>query len=325
MRRRWGYSERARADGRRSAWPSCPGGGPLRAPASPPTTQQTVELSGIRGARSDALGVRWLADRPPGRPRAGLRAALRTPSCSASGRRRTAIPSSCSSTRSTRSPDHELGWKAVAAGLLGRPQEVKRAAVDVVVAAISDGRFDADRLARRLAWLVANDLGKASRLEQPLRDAGARLARHATAGRACGRRRSPRRARRRRTGSSGRSTAANELAASDGLRAEGRAERAALERIAAEVSASSKLAARRAGSSAARRVSERRQRVTSSPCCAPSRRPAASSPSRLRQRPWPRFRLAVLVAGVPLRLARDLVRLALQPLACDHPSRPLSL
>ena len=149
----------------------------------------------------------------------------------------------------------------MAAGLLGRPQEVKRAAVDVVVAAISDGRFDADALGAGLAWLVANDRGKASRLEQPVRDAGRVSARHATGVAravvsfvaAC--ESTPQ-------GLVGPLTAANELAAATGFRAEGRAERAALERIAAEVSASSKLAARRAGSSArAPRERRGRQRV----------------------------------------------------------------
>ena len=118
---------------------------------------------------------------------------------------------------------------------------MKRAALDVVVAAISDGRFDADALGAGLAWLVANDLGKTSRLEQPVRDAGRVSARHATGVAravvsfvaAC--ESTPQ-------GLVGPLTAANELAAATGFRAEGRAERAALERIAAEVSASSKLA-----------------------------------------------------------------------------------
>ena len=137
-------------------------------------------------------------------------------------------------------PITQLGWQAVAAGLLGRPQEVKRAAVDVVVQSVVDGRFDAELLASGLAWLVSNELGKPSRLEQPLRDAGRVSPLHAAqvartvVGLAAALPATPR-------GLVGPLELASKLSAATGYRVNGGAERAALERIAAEVSASSKL------------------------------------------------------------------------------------
>ena len=48
--------------------------------------------------------------------------------------------------------------------------DLPRAATDLIVAAIEDGRFDAAALGAELAWLVDNDFAKINRLEAPLRD-----------------------------------------------------------------------------------------------------------------------------------------------------------
>jgi hypothetical protein len=137
-------------------------------------------------------------------------------------------------------PITRLGWHAVAAGLLGKPQEVQRAAVDVLVHSVGDGRFEGQALAIALAWLVANDLGKPNRLERPLRDAGRVSSRHAAevvrtiVGFTAALPATPR------------TLApvlelAQELAAASGYRVDGGAERVALERITHEMSKSSKL------------------------------------------------------------------------------------
>jgi hypothetical protein len=137
-------------------------------------------------------------------------------------------------------PITRLGWHAVAAGLLGKPQEVQRAAVDVLVHSVEDGRFDADALAAALGWLVANDLGKPSRLERPLRDAGRVSALHAAhvartiVGFTAELRETPRTL-------AGVLELAQELAAASGYRVDDGAERLALERITRKVSKSSKL------------------------------------------------------------------------------------
>jgi Family of unknown function (DUF6493) len=189
----------------------------------------------------DALGARWAFSVLPGEPEPAYARALRyailsRDSASASGHPEVALEQAVD----PYVPVSDLGWKAVAAGLLGKPQEVKRAAVDVVVASIEDGRFDAAGLGVAVAWLVQNELGKASRLEQPLRDAGRVSRLHAadvsraivafTA--ACSS--TP-------AGLVAPLAAAYELAASANLRFDGGAERVALERIAGEVSSGSKL------------------------------------------------------------------------------------
>jgi Family of unknown function (DUF6493) len=61
-------------------------------------------------------------------------------------------------------------WLTVAACLVGKAPNVTRVAVDLLVASAEDGRFDAERLGKELAWLLDNDLAKANRLDAPLRD-----------------------------------------------------------------------------------------------------------------------------------------------------------
>lgn len=137
-------------------------------------------------------------------------------------------------------PITPLGWHAVAAGLLCKPQEVQRAAVDVLVHSVDDERFDGQALAAALAWLVANDLGKPNRLERPLRDAGRVTPVHAAqvartiVGFTAALRETPRTL-------AGVLALAQDLAAASGYRVDGGPERVALERITREVSKSSKL------------------------------------------------------------------------------------
>jgi hypothetical protein len=72
-------------------------------------------------------------------------------------------------------PDVPLGakaWLAVAGALLAKPPDLQRIGTDVLVASIDDGRFDPDAAGEALAWLAANGVGKASRLAGPLRDIG---------------------------------------------------------------------------------------------------------------------------------------------------------
>jgi hypothetical protein len=69
-------------------------------------------------------------------------------------------------------PVPEVGWRAIAAGLLGKSPDLQRTATDVLVQTISDGRFDADLLGRSLAWLLGAGIGTSSRLGPPLSDAG---------------------------------------------------------------------------------------------------------------------------------------------------------
>jgi hypothetical protein len=64
-----------------------------------------------------------------------------------------------------------LGWTAAGAGLLAKSPDLHRPAVDLVVQTVSDGRFDPDALGSGIAWLLDEGFGTISRLDRPLRDA----------------------------------------------------------------------------------------------------------------------------------------------------------
>jgi hypothetical protein len=63
-------------------------------------------------------------------------------------------------------------WLAVGAALLAKSPDVQRVGTDMLVATISDGRFDPEAAGEALAWLAENGVGKTSRLAVPLRDVG---------------------------------------------------------------------------------------------------------------------------------------------------------
>jgi hypothetical protein len=67
-------------------------------------------------------------------------------------------------------PLWDEAWLAAAACLAAKSPDLPRVAVDLVVASVEDGRFDAVRLGSSLAWLLDNDFAKPNRLEVPLRD-----------------------------------------------------------------------------------------------------------------------------------------------------------
>jgi hypothetical protein len=70
-------------------------------------------------------------------------------------------------------------WLLVALALVAKSADLQRAATDVLVGAISDGRFDPVEAGSALAWLSENGFLKAVRLERPFRDAGRVSALHA--------------------------------------------------------------------------------------------------------------------------------------------------
>jgi len=69
-------------------------------------------------------------------------------------------------------PLGDVAWLAIAGALVAKSPDLRRVATDVLVASIADGRFDADAAGEAIAWLTDEGLAKASRLEAPLRDAG---------------------------------------------------------------------------------------------------------------------------------------------------------
>ena len=137
-------------------------------------------------------------------------------------------------------PLREPAWGMVAAGLLAKAPDVQRLAVDLLVAAIEDERYDAASLGAALARSLDGGLGAITRLTAPLRDVarvsplhGAQVVRgveHALA--------------RLETAPRGLHAVlevAVEAATTTGRRVENERARAALERIAGEASRSSKL------------------------------------------------------------------------------------
>jgi hypothetical protein len=64
----------------------------------------------------------------------------------------------------------DVGWRAIAVGLLAKSPDLQRSATDVVVHSIADGRFDPDLLGRSLAWLLGEGVGTSARVGGPLHD-----------------------------------------------------------------------------------------------------------------------------------------------------------
>ena len=133
-----------------------------------------------------------------------------------------------------------VAWLAAAAALLGRAEDVRRSAADLLVQSLEDGRFDPEGLGAQLGWLLGHGIGKAPRLAVPLRDAGSVSLSHAAAMLATveamlgSMEETPRNLH-------SVLEVALELAAQTGTRITSQAARVTLERVGAEVSRSSKL------------------------------------------------------------------------------------
>jgi hypothetical protein len=78
-------------------------------------------------------------------------------------------------------PLEPVAWLAVAAALLGKSEDVRRPAVDLIIQSVEDGRFDAAELGRAIDWLLQEQLGKLPRLVPALRDVSRVSPAHATA------------------------------------------------------------------------------------------------------------------------------------------------
>ena len=153
-----------------------------RAPDQLLVLQRAVSLAGsgsdeqrtwygpIGWAGVDALGVRWSLTVLPSLPEvafAGAATAAVSERDSASYRHPEVVLEHALDPHMPLGPE---AWLATAACLVAKSPDLPRAATDLIVAAIEDGRFDAAALGAELAWLVDNDFAKINRLEAPLRD-----------------------------------------------------------------------------------------------------------------------------------------------------------
>jgi hypothetical protein len=200
----------------------------------------SIWLDPVAWGAWDALGARWCLTILPTHPEIAFAGAARL-----IVDRLDAAPQLYPDVVLERALDSHLrlegvAWLAVAGGLLSKSPDLQRIATDVLVTSIEDGRFDPDALAGALAWLFASGFAKASRLEAPFRDAGRISNLHAAElvrlGEALLTRltQTPH-------GLQAPLQAVLEHAARTGLSIERPDARSALERIAAEVSRSSKL------------------------------------------------------------------------------------
>jgi hypothetical protein len=126
----------------------------------------------VAWAGFDRLGSRWALTVLPSLPdvafagAATVAVAAREASDTTAGHPETALELALE----RRLPLTPTAWLTVGACLVVRSPGVTRVAVDLLVASVEDGRFDAERLGSQVAWLIDNDFAKTTRLEAPLRD-----------------------------------------------------------------------------------------------------------------------------------------------------------
>ena len=120
---------------------------------------------------TDQLGVRWSRTIFPSLPEVAFAAAARAAVDAREGATYGHPDVLLELALAPLVPLRAEAWMAVAACLLAKSPELHRVAVDVLVAATEDGRFDANGLGEALAWLADHDLAKLNRLEAPFRDA----------------------------------------------------------------------------------------------------------------------------------------------------------
>ncbi len=118
----------------------------------------------------DALGVRWALTVLPSLPEVSFAGAAK----GAVAARDSAVYNHPDVVLAAAlDPGVPLGrtaWLAVAACLVAKSPELQRVGADLLVQSVEDGRFDATALGEHLAWLLDEELAKATRLETPFRD-----------------------------------------------------------------------------------------------------------------------------------------------------------
>ena len=130
-------------------------------------------------ATGDALGARWQCTVLPAYPEVQFARALTAIGDCIDGPVQDQPEPVLEQMLDPHVPLRDPGWTVVAAALAAKASELRRAAADVVVATIGDGRFDPSRLGAGLAWLLVGGYGSVTRIEAPLRDAARVSALHA--------------------------------------------------------------------------------------------------------------------------------------------------
>lgn len=144
-------------------------GPPVAAAGAVESTRQT--WYGSTGwAGFDALGVRWALTVLPSAPEVAFAGAAIAAVDAREGAPYHHPEAVLEHAHDRHVPLAREAWLATAACLVAKSPDLPRVAVDLLVAAIEDGRFDAGALGTEIAWLADNDFAKLNRLEAPLRD-----------------------------------------------------------------------------------------------------------------------------------------------------------
>jgi hypothetical protein len=144
--------------------------GPPVAHAGAAEEGDTTWYGAIGWAGLDALGVRWALTVLPSLPEVGFAGAATAAVEAREGSAYHHPEAVLDHALDPQVPLRFEAWLAVAACLVAKSPDLPRVAVDLLIASIEDGRFDAEALGEEIAWLIDNDFAKVNRLEAPLRD-----------------------------------------------------------------------------------------------------------------------------------------------------------
>jgi hypothetical protein len=144
--------------------------GPPVATAGATESTRATWYGSLGWAGFDALGVRWALTVLPSLPEVAFAGAAHAAAEAREGTPYGHPDTVLEFALDPHVPLRREAWLATAACLVAKSPDLPRVAVDLLVASIEDGRFDAPALGAEVAWLLDNDLAKVNRLEAPLRD-----------------------------------------------------------------------------------------------------------------------------------------------------------
>ena len=127
----------------------------------------------------DLLGARWSLTVAPARPEVAFAGAAIAAADSLDSSPQLRPEAALAFALDPNVPLGPEAWLLVGLALVAKSTDLQRAATDVLVATVSDGRFDPAEAGAALAWLANNGFMKATRLERPFRDTGRISALHA--------------------------------------------------------------------------------------------------------------------------------------------------
>jgi hypothetical protein len=127
----------------------------------------------------DLLGARWSLTVVPSRPEVAFAAAAVAAVASLDSSPQIRPDAAVTFALDPNVPLGPEAWLLVGLALVAKSTDLQRTATDVLVETVSDGRFDAAEAGTALAWLTNNGFMKATRLERPFRDSGRVSALHA--------------------------------------------------------------------------------------------------------------------------------------------------